>query len=82
MQHTAIPTNHDDPRPAKRRREPSPTAFAYSVADACRMGGFGRTKAYELLKAGRLQKVKLDKKTLIGGASLRRLMASLGAETP
>ena len=82
MQDTATPANHHDRQPAKRRREPSPTAFAYSVDDACRMGGFGRTKAYELLRTGRLQKVKLDNKTLIGGASLRRLMASLGAEIP
>ncbi|MBW6397048.1 helix-turn-helix domain-containing protein [Roseomonas sp. HJA6] len=50
------------------------SALGFRVNDACRLGGFGRTTCYALLKTGALRKVKVAGRTLIEGDSLRSLM--------
>jgi excisionase family DNA binding protein len=62
-----------------RRGAPAPTAFAFTVTDTCYMVGIGRTTAYALIKAGSLRKLKIGRKTLICGSSLRQFLATLGA---
>ncbi|TLU71224.1 helix-turn-helix domain-containing protein [Lichenicoccus roseus] len=56
-------------------RTPLPNAFAYTVPDSCRMGGFGRTLLYKLAKEGRLRLLKAGGRTLVCGDSLRALIA-------
>jgi hypothetical protein len=58
----------------RARAQPSRDAFAYTIADAQSLGGPGRTKMYQLAKAGRLTLIKVDGRTLVGGDSLRSLL--------
>jgi excisionase family DNA binding protein len=58
----------------ERRGDPLPNAITYCTEDACRIGGFGKTTLYALLKAGKLRALKLGAKTLIDGDSLRALL--------
>ena len=51
-----------------------PDAFAFTFADAIRMSGIGRTKLYELGRAGQLRMVKVGGRALIEGDSLRALL--------
>ncbi|MEO7656512.1 MAG: helix-turn-helix domain-containing protein [Sphingomicrobium sp.] len=44
------------------------------VGDASRIIGIGRTKLYELIKAGDLETVKIGRATLITMRSLRQLI--------
>ena len=67
-----------------RRRAEVPTAPAddrarfepitVRIADAVRMTGIGRSKLYELIKAGELDTVKVGCITLVPVESLRRLV--------
>lgn len=41
------------------------TKLAYNVNEACKAIGVGKTKLYDLIKAGRLQHFRLDGRTLI-----------------
>lgn len=45
-----------------------------TVNDACKALGLGRTKLYELIAKGRLEILKIDKRTLIKTASIRALV--------
>lgn len=45
-----------------------------TVNDACKALGLGRTKIYELIAQGRLDTLKIDKRTLIKTASMRALV--------
>lgn len=45
-----------------------------TVNDACKTLGLGRTKIYELIAKGRLEVLKIDKRTLIKTASIRALV--------
>ena len=45
-----------------------------TVNDACKALGLGRTKIYELIAQGRLDTLKIDKRTLIKTASIRALV--------
>jgi hypothetical protein len=68
---------HHKPRKTRKNRDrapPSPFAFAYTVKDAQAMGAPGRTLLYDMLKDGRLERVPDDPRTMITGASLRRLL--------
>lgn len=56
------------------REGPLPNALAFRIDDACRMGGFGRTLAYELVKQGKLKLIRVGGRSLICGDSLRALM--------
>ena len=51
-----------------------PEPLAYSIADACRVSGIGRTKLYALQKTGQLEARHIGGRTLIPAASLRRLI--------
>lgn len=53
--------------------DPAPL-LSVRVGDASRMIGIGRTKLYELIKAGDLEKVKIGRATLVTMRSLRRLI--------
>ena len=53
--------------------DPAPL-LAVRVGEASRMIGIGRTKLYELIKAGDLETVKIGRATLITMSSLRQLI--------
>ena len=56
---------------------PLPNAFAYTVRDACKATGLGRTTIYGLIAAGRVRAMKAGTRTLIEAESVRRYLASL-----
>ena len=58
----------------RKRAAPLPNALGYTVDDACRMGGFGRTTAYALRDAGKLTFIKIAGRTIVVGDSLRALL--------
>ena len=45
-----------------------------TVNDACKTLGLGRSKIYDLIAKGRLEVLKIDKRTLIKTASIRALV--------
>lgn len=45
-----------------------------TVADARRALGIGNTKIYELIGAGRLETIKIGRRTLVKTASIRQLV--------
>ena len=45
-----------------------------TVNEACKALGLGRTKIYDLIASGRLDTLKIDKRTLIKTASIRALV--------
>ena len=61
------------------RPAPLPDALTYTVLDAMRVSGIGRTKVYELIKAGALKVNKSTGRTLIVGDSLRALLTGEAA---
>ncbi len=58
------------------------TPLAYTINDACRATGIGRTSLYKILKRGDLKAHKAGRRTLIPYAELQRYMAGLPAYTP
>ena len=70
----ADPYKRRKPRPA-----PLPDALAYTVQDACRVAGIGRTKLYELIGANRLKVSRAAGRVLVLGDSLRTLLTSEAA---
>ena len=62
--------------PHKPRSEPLPGAFSYTIPDACRMTGIGRTKLYELIAAERIKVSRAAGRVLVLGDSLRALLAA------
>jgi excisionase family DNA binding protein len=56
-----------------------PTPIVYSVSDACAVGGFGRSRAYELIAAGKLDARKMGSRTVITHQSLEAYLAALPA---
>lgn len=48
--------------------------IATSIDDTARALGLGRTSVYALIRAGRLETVKLGRRTLVRIASIRRLI--------
>ncbi len=57
--------------------ERGPAPLAYTVQDACKAAGLGRTTLYELIAAGRVRAMKAGTRTLIEADSLRSYLASL-----
>jgi excisionase family DNA binding protein len=53
--------------------------LAYTVADAARVSGIGRTTLYELLGRGEIQARKAGGRTLIPAESLRDYLKNLPA---
>jgi hypothetical protein len=51
-----------------------PEPIAFSIADACRVIGCGRTWLYARIKAGEIDARKIHGRTLIPAASLRALI--------
>ena len=51
--------------------------LVYPLLVACRIGGFGHTRAYELIAAGKLVALKAGSRTLITHESLAAYIASL-----
>jgi len=49
--------------------------LAYSINEACRVSSLGRTRLYQLIAEGRLEALKIGKRTIIPAESLRRLIA-------
>ena len=48
--------------------------LAYSVSDAVKVSSLGRTKLYELIKNGRIDTLKVGRRTLVKADSLHRLL--------
>lgn len=65
--------------PHKAHLEPLPNALAYTIADACRISGFGKTKLRELIADSRLQVTRVTGRPLVIGDSLRALL-TVGAK--
>ena len=60
----------------RNSRPPPPDAFTFTVNDACRMAGFGRTTLYALAKSGQITLLKIGGRTLVSGESLRHLLGA------
>lgn len=74
---SAAPTRARDLKRLRPRRPCAPPdALAYTVPDACLLAGFGRTTCYGLVQVGKLRLIKIGRRSLIAGDSLR---AFLGA---
>lgn len=52
-------------------------AIAYTILDATKASGIGRTSLYELIGAGKIEARKAGNRTLIPADSLRAYIASL-----
>ena len=63
------------PQRGRLRAPPSPDAWAFTIRDAQAMGAPGRTKLYELAKAGELKLLHVAGRTMVCGESLRALLA-------
>lgn len=48
--------------------------LTYSVKEACRISSLGRTRIFQLIKSGQLQRTKVGRRTLIDAESLKRLI--------
>lgn len=48
--------------------------LTYSINDAVAVSSIGRTRLYQLINEGRLQTVKVGRRTLVRAASLRELL--------
>jgi excisionase family DNA binding protein len=53
------------------------TTLAFTIADAAKASGLGRTSLYQLIGSGQLKACKAGNRTLIPADSLRRYLASL-----
>lgn len=51
-----------------------PEPLAYSITDACKVISLSRTRIYELIAEGRLERRKIGHRSLIPAASLRALL--------
>ncbi len=58
-------------RPSNRSRA---TPIAVPVDEACQIGGFGKTKAWELIAANTLRTVKIGRRRLVLYASIEELL--------
>lgn len=61
-------------KPRKTPPAPIDQALAYSIPDACRITGIGRTKLYALASEGELDLRKIGSRTIVTAASLRRFI--------
>ena len=48
--------------------------FTTTIKQACQQSGLGKTKVYELIATGKLDTVKIGRRTLVKAESLRRLL--------
>ena len=61
------------PQEQPKRQQPA-HALTFTVQSASELSGIGKTKLYELLREGKLRRIKVGDRTLIGGDSLRALL--------
>ncbi|MBN8819304.1 MAG: helix-turn-helix domain-containing protein [Sphingomonas sp.] len=50
--------------------------LAYSIAETCRVTSLGRTRIYELAREGKLDLIKLGRRSLITAESIKSLLDS------
>jgi len=55
----------------------SESPLAYTIPNALKVSGLGRTSLYELIGAGKIEARKAGNRTLIPAESLRRYLAEL-----
>lgn len=61
--------------PSKRTLAPcAPTALTVRIPEACRLTGIGRSKLYELIRAGEIRPIKVGTITLIPVESLAEFL--------
>lgn len=51
--------------------------YSFTIEEACRRSGIGRTKLFELLNNGSIPRRKLGRKTLILAEDLQRFLKNL-----
>jgi excisionase family DNA binding protein len=51
--------------------------FAFTIAEAAKASGIGRSTLYELIGTGKLEARKVGNRTLVVGASLRSFLDNL-----
>jgi hypothetical protein len=73
------PSSHGEPGSARAPPTVAPLPPYVPVKQACVVGGFGRSKLYEVVGHGLVRAVKLGSKTLIDTASLLAYLADLPA---
>jgi excisionase family DNA binding protein len=57
------------------RFDPNTTKLTYSIKEACLASSLGRTTLYALIRAGRLQTIKVGGRTLIPAEALNALLS-------
>ena len=62
----------------ERKDDGTISAITYTIPDAQRISGIGRTKLFELIKGGKLRVNRVTGRTLIVGDSLRALLNGEG----
>ena len=67
-------TKTPPPTPPVETPLPPPEPFTVRIPEAIRLTGIGRSKLYELIKAGEVETVKIGTATLVKVASLHRLV--------
>ena len=67
-------------RDTKPKPEPEPTILpvSYSVEDAAKALGIGRTFVFQLIKEGKLKAVKLGRRTVVPVKECEALLSRLG----
>ena len=58
--------------------EPQMEPISVRIREACRLTGVGRSKLYELIAAGEVERVKIGRITLVPMSSLRALISLPG----
>lgn len=71
--------DNEHPRPGRQFRPQPVEPISYTVSAAVRATGIGRSTIFAMLADGRLERVKVGKKTLIPRASLEALVAGKAA---
>lgn len=59
----------------------APRAITVRIPEACRMTGIGRSKLYELIKAGDIPTIKVGSMTLVSVRGLEGFLERCGQET-
>lgn len=65
--------------PPLKKAQPALVPLAYSVKGAMAASGLGRSQIFELMAQGRLERVKVGKRTLIPRSSLEKLIFGTAA---
>lgn len=78
--HSLVPADAATPPRRKRksadRPAPLPAALTYTLPDAERISGLSKATLYRHRNAGRLRMVTVGGRTLVCGASLRKLLGA------